>query len=254
VIGHHGKGSVTRRCTFCHGEIDASAPPEHVIPKWIGREYPNATFTRHDRQGRPIRSKTIDITVDTVCEDCNHHWMSDLEAAASPMLKPMLKGTRLGLTVQQQALLAQWATKTAMTLDQGFVPRERVFSPGVCKQLMERKLPPVGTGVQLAHYIGTGDFLTVVHNDLYRRGIPVGTRPGTPDGHRTAIRIDKLILEVNMPEDATTRISHPDIVDIRDVLVRVWPSTDTTIWPPRYSFGEQTWESFVAPDTRDPPE
>jgi hypothetical protein len=242
-----------RRCAFCHSLIESGTPPEHVIPKWIGREYPSATFTRKGRQGQQIRSKTIDITVNTVCENCNHHWMSDIEAAVSLTLKPMLQGIQRGLTVEQQALIAQWATKTAMTLDQVFAPTERVFSTDLCKQLMERKLPPPDIGVHLGHYAGTGDFLDVVHNDLYRRGIPVGTRPGPPDGHRTAIRIDKLILEVNMPQDASMAVQAPTGVDIADVLVRIWPSTHTVIWPPLYSFGDQTWASFVSPNTPDDP-
>jgi hypothetical protein len=169
IVGHNTEGSGERRRAFCQGEIEPGAPPEHVIPKWIGRAYPKAMFVRTDRHGRQIRSKVIKIMVDTVCSDCNHHWMSDLETWASPMLKRMLKGEHQGLTVEEQVTLAEWATKTAMALDQNYPPEERVGPAQVCKELMDRKLPPPGVGVHLAHYTGSGDFLKIAHNDLYMR-------------------------------------------------------------------------------------
>lgn len=176
--------------------------------------------------------------------------MSDLETRASPILKPMLKGQRQGLTVEHQVLLAQWAAKTAMTLDQTFSPRERVYALATCKELMERRFPPVGTGVQLGHYKGDGDFIQVVHNDLHLRPVPVGTPPGPPQGIRTAVRIDKLILEVNSPENDAFRI-HSESVKIEDVLTRIWPSAEAVVWPPRYAFGDQLWEAFTVPETED---
>lgn len=88
-----------RRCIFCGSETDASAPPEHVIPQWISRAYPNAMFTTKHRDGRVSTSKVLEITVETVCKTCNHHWMSDLETWASPMLKSMLKGGTQGLSI-----------------------------------------------------------------------------------------------------------------------------------------------------------
>ena len=245
-----GCSYIMRQCIFCHREIDAKAPPEHVIPQWISRAYPNAMFTTKHRDGRVITSKVLEITVETVCKDCNHHWMSDLETRASPMLKPMLKGDTQGLSVEQQVTVSQWATKTAMTLDQTVPPGQRVFSAGECKLLMERKLPPPGAGVQLGRYVGGGIFLDFGHNELYRRAIPTGPRRNPPDGHRTAIRIDQLVVEVNMTSDA-----HLDLriaqTDVRDLLLPIWPSTQPVAWPPKIAMSDATWKSFVAPDLPD---
>jgi hypothetical protein len=257
VVGHAAEGSNARRCAFCHNAIAPGAPPEHVIPQWISRAYPDAMFVRTNRQGQQVRSKVIGITVDTVCKDCNHHWMSDLETWASPMLKPMLKGNRQALTVEQQATLAQWGTKTAMTLDQVYPPEERVWSPEVCKDLMVRKLPPPGVGVHLAHYTGDGDFLKTVHNDLYMRPVPPGTRPGPPDGHRTAIRLDRLIVEVHRTQDplrlSIGKANQPRVT-LSDILLPIWPTVESTSWPPRLTFSEPTWDSFVEPNLPDAPE
>lgn len=239
---------------FCDSPIKPNTPPEHVIPQWVGRAYPDAMFAHTDRQGRLIRSKVIEITVDTVCRPCNHHWMSDLETRASPLLKRMLKGQQQGLTVEQQALLAQWATKTAMTLDQVYPPRERLWPPPVCKELMDRELPPPGIGVRLGHYTGSGPFLKISPHDMYSVIPPKGTRPGAPDGHRTPIRIDHLILEVHRSNSGrlTMRIGGTDqAVAASDILPTIWPTTKTTSWPPAYAFNDRTWESFVQPNLTD---
>lgn len=236
-----------RRCIFCDAEIEASAPPEHVIPQWICRAYPNAMFTTKHLDGRTITSKVLEITVETVCKDCNHHWMSDLETQASPMLKPMLKGGTQGLSIEQQVLIAQWATKTAMTLDQTFpVVRERIFTAEQCKQLMERKLPPPGVGVQLGRYVGGGIFLDFGHNDLYRTVPPKDPGRDRPDGYRTAMRIDQLVVEVNVTGDANLDLRLVQ-TDIGNMLLSIWPCVGPLAFPPNIGMSDGTWESFIAP-------
>jgi hypothetical protein len=235
-----------RRCIFCDREIDAKTPPEHVIPKWVAREYPHAMFIQTFADGSTRRSKTIEITVSTVCRYCNHHWMSDLETEGSPMLKPMLKGNPQGMSIEQQALLATWATKTAMTLDQTYAPSERVFPASACKWLMENTLPSPGVIVHFGRYVGNGDFLALVHNDLYRRAIPVGTRPGPPDASRSFIRIDQLIMEVTITQDAKLDLRATGR-DINDMILKVWPSAAPVAWPPRLAHNDQAWTAYVNP-------
>jgi hypothetical protein len=88
------------------------------------------------------------------------------------------------------------------------------------------------------------------HNDLYRRPIPVGTRPGPPDGHRTAIRIDQFVFEVNVTSDANLDLRAAQI-DVRDLLLPIWPSTAPVAWPPRIAMNDATWTSFIEPELPD---
>lgn len=208
-------------------------------------------FTTTTPAGRTITSKVIEITVDTVCATCNGGWMSDLEARAAPLLRPMLRGQTQGLSIEQQILLARWATKTSMTLDQTTPAADRIWSEARCRELMDGALPPPGTGAQLGRYVGEGTFLAFGHNDLYRRPIPVGTRPGPPDGFRTAIRIHELVAEVNWTSDANLDL-RPVQIAARDLLLPIWP-TDLApaAWPPRVAMSNATWESFIAPDLPD---
>jgi hypothetical protein len=201
--------------------------------------------TRH-RDGRVVKSKVIEITAETICKDCNHHWMSDLETWASPMLKPMLRGETQGLSIEQQVLIAQWAAKTAMTLDQTFpVVEERIFTAAQCKELMERRLPPPGVGVRLGRYVGGGIFLDFIHNDLYRL-VPKSPRRDAPDGYRTAMRIDQLVVEVNVTSDANLDLRVAQ-VDVRDLLLCIWPSDGPLAFPPRIAMSDDTWKSFTEP-------
>jgi hypothetical protein len=242
-----------RRCVFCDREIEANAPPEHVIPKWVRKLYPKgAVYTLTRRDGRSFRSKTIDIAIKTVCKDCNHHWMSDLETQSSPIVGPMLKGSKQGLSIEQQALLATWATKTAMALDQTYPSSEQVFTTESCKSLMEKKLPSPGVIVHLGRYVGDGDFLAIAHNDLYKTAIPAGTRPRPPDASRSFIRLDQLIIEVTITQDAKLDLRATGR-DITDMIIKIWPSAAPLAWPPRHAHNDQAWAAYTNPTLPDAP-
>ena len=242
-----------RQCVFCHRDIETKASREHVIPKWVRKLYPKgAVFTLTRRDGGSFQSKTIDITINTVCKDCNNHWMSDLEARSSPIVGPMLKGVTQGLSVEQQALVSTWATKTAMTLDQTYPASEQVFAPALCKLLMEHQLPSPGVIVHFGRYVGDGAFLAIAHNDLYRRAIPPGTRPRPPDASRSFVRLDQLIVEVTVTQDAKLDLRATGR-DINDMIIKIWPSAVPVAWPPRLVHGDQSWEAYVNPTLPDAP-
>jgi hypothetical protein len=64
---------------------------------------------------RPKRAQTTAYFTRAFCRDnCNGGWMSRLEEAVKPILEPMLHGKPwTTLSVDDQRLLAFWATKTA---------------------------------------------------------------------------------------------------------------------------------------------
>jgi hypothetical protein len=245
-----------RSCVFCDSAITDGTPPEHVIPQWISRLKPKRAFFIHPsdpyRETPEHRGKRIELTADTVCRDCNHHWMSDLETQASPTLKPMIAGHVCGLDVPTQALLARWATKTAMTWDQTYEPEDRVFPRELCRSLMKQPVPPPGTAVFVGRYAGSGDWISMEHNNLYRIAPVDPSNPGPPDAYRSAIRIGQLIADVSVTEDFKPIVSATG-GDINRTLIRIWPSVTVTSWPPKLAFGDATWESFINPDLPNTP-
>lgn len=65
------------------------------------------------------KTEGMDVRVRRFCVPCNTGWMSSLEGAVQPILTPMILGQRLplALSISDQETLAQWAYKTALTLD-----------------------------------------------------------------------------------------------------------------------------------------
>jgi hypothetical protein len=138
-------------CVFCGGKPLTN---EHVWPDWIGRllyGYPKggrapaaphrrSSSLRHEPTGvwtAPSFSQKASI----VCADCNHGWMSDLEVAVEPILRPMLVPQgKVVLRESDQAVLARWITKTAMVF-QHTTPR-RPIPPNQFRYLFDHRRPP----------------------------------------------------------------------------------------------------------------
>lgn len=104
-------------CVFCGHK--ATATREHVLPQWLGSLPPGEgpfVINRIDETGRTVqyRSSGVDIVARVVCGGCNHGWMADLEAAASPLLSPLINGESLAMPPDAQDLVSRWAVKTAI--------------------------------------------------------------------------------------------------------------------------------------------
>jgi hypothetical protein len=237
-----------RTCVFCDEHIAPGTPAEHVIPDWIRRLRPDGTVYQHKSKQPGVlthRSKRIDITAKTVCRECNHGWMSDLETKASPILKPMIEGRLQGLSIEQQVLLSQWATKTAFMLDQSFRPSERAVPVSACRYLKRYELPPPGTVVQLGHYEDAGDFIATAHNRLYARKVANRKDPGPADAFRAAMRIHRLVIGITVIDRAPITLR---ATGDYPMLTTIWPSAELASWPPGLAFDDRTWAGFMEPE------
>jgi hypothetical protein len=249
------------RCAFCNQEILKGTSPEHVIPKWMNKFRPKGKVLRHttkpEMRGdveypRPTdapdhNSNTFDLTADTVCESCNHGWMSDLETHGSPLLTPMIEGKTQGLTVEQQWLLGQWIAKTALTWDQSNKPARRLFPLRFHHWLYKHRLPPPGATIQLGRYEGAGELVEMVYDAMYLEVPADPVNPGPPQAHRATIRVDQLVMELTITEDAKPRVAIWG-GDIADMLITIWPSVTVTSWPPSLSFDRHALDAFIDPD------
>jgi hypothetical protein len=208
---------VTCRCVFCCATMPPGAPPEHVIPQWLAKFCPKgATFghitypeLRGDKPYPPQRSffraKKFGLTADTVCADCNHHWMSNLESWASPILTHMIEGYAQGLSVERQVLISQWVAKTALTWDQSMNRESRMYPVSLCRWLYEHRTPPPGASVRLGRYSGPGDFVQMVYDAMYSEVPADPMPPGPPEAHRATIRIGQLVMEFTVTKAANLR-------------------------------------------------
>jgi len=238
-----------------------------VFPKWLrkfldrGESFTHLPgYVQESRKAPPMpwgnwpehRSKNTGITVDTVCRSCNHHWMSDLETHASPLLTPMIEGNPRGLTLDQQVLVSRWMTKTAMVWDQLVPPDDRIYTTEECRWAKAKPTPPPDTTVRLGHYIGTeAAFIEAKHESLFRE-VPADPQVrARPDAHRTVFVIGKLVVEVGVRRPANSLTVTGQDIDVDELLMPIWPSLNARRWPPRLALNDMTLESLHRPDEPD---
>lgn len=108
-----------RSCVFC-GSM-GSLSREHVFGQWVSRIGLDASPVGHmaGPLNRIPRQMGVQPpyrqTVRNVCSRCNNGWMSRLEATAQRVLTPLILGEPASIDLEDQAAIAQWAQKTALT-------------------------------------------------------------------------------------------------------------------------------------------
>jgi hypothetical protein len=103
----------TTPCRFC-GATDRKITKEHVWPDWLRDYLPPFTdradieryspATRRQRLPQPF----LTTTVRAFCDGCNSGWMADIEAAAKPIVGPMVIGQPMDLDASAQQIVANW--------------------------------------------------------------------------------------------------------------------------------------------------
>jgi hypothetical protein len=117
---------IPRTCLFCTAPLAGERAREHVFPRWLLDELGIRGEPISPTQFRPslevvsTRSHLLEkLQEGRVCATCNNGWMSQLEAAAIPLLRPLMEGTGLvtELALEQRTVVARWAVKTAYMLN-----------------------------------------------------------------------------------------------------------------------------------------
>src|SRR5258706_6641731 len=107
-----------RKCLFCD---PTKLTREHIWPDWIVEIFPsNSSYTgtrAHSKLGvKSWPANSITQRSRLVCKQCNGIWMSQIEAATSPILGPLITSDlpRCTLDTCDQLTLATWACLRAM--------------------------------------------------------------------------------------------------------------------------------------------
>ena len=136
-----------RLCAFCNQPVEKS--PEHVFSKSLLKELGLLTHGVQPRS-RTFKPLTGELTGEVlherpahpldqyraggICRGCNNSWMSDLENAAIPLLLPLIRRQRVllhlgDLSAEESKILARWAYKTAVVIDQAAGTPKRLVIP-----------------------------------------------------------------------------------------------------------------------------
>ena len=149
-----------RRCIFCRGK---PVTKEHVFGSWLSPLFPRPlgkrmymdmttpiedTRIRHPRL-YPLR---LDLQVKKVCKSCNGGWMASLEDSVRDIIPAIHNGTKHSITPKEQAVLASWASKTAVVIQ--YMDPNPIVPEYRRKWLYNHHTPPPDTSVWIARYNG----------------------------------------------------------------------------------------------------
>jgi hypothetical protein len=156
-----------RVCIFC--ARDRKITKEHVFGIWLKDLFPRDEYTRHrtikitwpDKNGRQpsIESSSLEQghvgsqKLRVVCQVCNNERLGGLEDRAKKALPPLIIGRRANILPGGQALLATWATKTAMVAEY-FRPVKDGITQPERSWLIDNLLPPPKWFVWIGAYSG----------------------------------------------------------------------------------------------------
>ncbi|WP_209719864.1 hypothetical protein [Duganella sp. 1411] len=151
-------------CILC-GEADAVSK-EHVYAAWIGRIHKFGAIKAHYQKTsatgttKTTEDNFLDKTLPVLCDACNTRWGSDLQDAASAILKPLIKGGEWpALSRKKLHAIAMWATSFAMVREYMY-PELVTFEQEKRTRFRKEETIPEGINVWMGAYDGTRDLLT----------------------------------------------------------------------------------------------
>ncbi|SDO66022.1 hypothetical protein SAMN04487788_0484 [Microbacterium testaceum StLB037] len=106
-------------CAFCGSTEPLTR--EHVFGQWVSKIGLDLSPVQHG--AGPLNGMPRDMgeqppfrqTVKSFCASCNNGWMSRLEVAAQRVLTPLILGGSATIAPADQAVIAAWIQKTALT-------------------------------------------------------------------------------------------------------------------------------------------
>ena len=243
-------------CPFCDRD-HSSRRGEHVIPKWIAKEFPDIKWdltnrlTQYNRKGE----KYIHILTPRPCSSCNTTWMSDLEKLAKPILLPLIHGIPTTLSIKDQIIIATWFVKTAMTYDlhsESQAPRPRYFEDTEHREFKSNLSFHPSYRVFIGKY--TGDAMFTIQED--HSGVSVAHRSDlkplgdTVRVYALTLLVKHLVLQIfcaKIPNDLTFYIR-----DYRRFYIEL-VQPHAVRWPPSQYFDDLLLDKFIDRWSEEPP-
>lgn len=250
-----------RTCLFCDR---TTLNREHVWPDWISKflfgEPKRGRFTAHrtgtDRKplGRPFKAPELNHKAKIVCYGCNSGWMNEVESAARPILKPMLRGRAVLLNIEEQFTIRAWIVLRGMVLERGgTAPGARRFYTQDERRTFadieyEGSLEPLdGTYLWVFHYRSSR---WAARSNVANLGLHATT--GQPPHHLQVItafigQFGFQILIGRWPVRRRLDFNSPHVRDWETATNLLWPSSANLVhWPPSGGYlADDTYEPFT---------
>ena len=225
-------------CVFCSRSGD-DFQREHWVPKWISRAVvPKlGSSVQHNVAGRSFTSRAFELTVKHVCNDCNGHWMSDMETRNRDVVLGLMYGNGdPPATPEAQEDLAAWCFLKAITCELGRPDDQQPTYPlEMYRGFYVHKTPPP---LNAAVWIGRRNIVereSPTYVWWASGGIVVDTgedRVGRVEGYRATFLIGHFVFRVSGLLAGVRLDAESD-----ERYVTLWPVPGAEIvWPPPNSF------------------
>jgi hypothetical protein len=197
----------------------------------------------------PGRHSGFGFLTDAPCEQCNNGWMSRLESAVIPVLKPLMWGRDIAISSGEKLVLAQWMVKTTMAWE-FFHRREfpRFFTRSQRRNFsVEPHLIPDNVVISIARYAGgNAAWIGDAPVDLF-----IAETATEGHGYTATFVVGQIALQIFAYRWAKP-LKVPSIewvhkgISFRDAGCEVWPLDFLTIqWPPRFVLDQPTTIKFA---------
>lgn len=197
---------------------------------------------------RPWRGRPFSATVGGPCVSCNGGWMSELEGAAAPLLRPLVRNQDARLDAVQQHLVATWAIKTMLMLRLiAADDDDRELDVDVYAWIHRNGSPPPAEQVWIASYAGEGQWPMTFHYYGAAISRPDGPQPYEPNGHCASFAVGHLAFGFagHRLNDGPTAV--PSLP--ADTVRRIWPAYGDSVEfpPPAALAGASEMRSLATP-------
>lgn len=234
--------ATSRVCLFC---TNPAGNKEHAWPLWLissmGADSKSPTEYWNTVTAPPKRWHGPEFTTRKLCQVCNNGWMSALESAVRATMGSLVNDISMRLDEEQQRLLAQWATKTAMVIEGVKQAKNHFYSAEERSAFRTTLVPPMETAV----WLGRCDQSNNLHGEARKLHVssPTATNP-LEDGCATTFVTGRLVMQVLSVKRKPDAPQGNLRLRIRagpweSKLAQIWPIEKKRVnWPPPECFSD----------------
>jgi len=166
-----------------------------------------------------------------VCRSCNNEWMSRLETATKPTLRPLMLGEAQHLDRRNQTTLATWACMKNMVAEVSS-PETRATYASDLLRMYTKQLPPTRAIVWIGSHEGSLWTTRYVHRGMRISQGPVQPGGEAPlNGQATTFAVGPVIFHVLTLPDGFAYDGAIPQGPIAARIRQIYPSTSPFDWP-----------------------
>lgn len=245
-------------CVFCgvHGDLSE----EDLIPQWAnevlrelagGNEVVYSTRKIDAEQKQTLssisrRRQTYSaVKVVRVCKECNNGWMSAIDNEASKIIKPMIRGHRVGFSSHDLNALAMWLVVKALVadlIDHGFP----TAGDDEFHWFYDHRQVPDGFIARAGYFDHSKRDVCFFNLEPVRAGeTRGGLQAGDPLAFQFMISFGPAWFQALILRRASRDYPRPVNGPPNPYWTRLWPSTTNVNWPPPLKFKREDLPSSL---------